>query len=237
MKNVINLIKLDYITVKNKSVPIIVIMIILGFAAGCTLFPLAPIIITMFAGLCIQPIFAVAEQCGYNKLYGVLPVKRIQIVEARFTLAGIFLLVTAAVTTGLGMIAEKIIMNNENFIQENDAYELLTMMNDAELTIPVMGALFFAFGCFFIAAEGTLIFIFGTSKEIPAAIGFGLVFFSAVIAMVKIFDLSADKIAKKLAPVLSDHKALLILALYAIGIALLVLGVLVSHMVTRKREL
>jgi len=85
MKEIANIVKLDFITVKEKSFAPLILFILLAIIAAPFTFAYLISTMAIFAGLAVEPAFAVSEQCGYNKLYGILPIKKHNIVFGRFT--------------------------------------------------------------------------------------------------------------------------------------------------------
>lgn len=241
MKQIINLMKLDFITVKGKSLLIFSIL----FAAVCVVgffsVPILPIYLVLFSGFALQPIFSTAEHSGFNKLYGILPVKRRYIVIARFALLTIVMLITAI----MGIIVCELLYEiclSQNYKGDNrQFYEIVYFMKEDGFPIPLMVSVVFCLGAILTALEFTVTFIFGTSKELPASIAaafgvYGLLTL-IIVTLQKVFDISANDVFTFFADLLANDIWVLYIMCYAIGIAAMALGALISIACTKKKEL
>ena len=102
MNNILNSIKLDYYIVRSTSLRILVFVIGIATLAGVISSnpPLIIFIISMTSGFFMGGVFAVVEKNNLDKLYGILPVEKQQIVIGRYAftlIIGILSEVLAAV--------------------------------------------------------------------------------------------------------------------------------------------
>jgi hypothetical protein len=102
MNNILSSIKLDYYIVRSTSLRILVFVIGIATLAGVISSnpPLIIFIISMTSGFFMGGVFAVVEKNNLDKLYGILPVEKQQIVIGRYAftlIIGILSQVLAAV--------------------------------------------------------------------------------------------------------------------------------------------
>ena len=208
MKQIINLMKLDFVTVKGKSLLIYLIILAAVCVVGFFSVPILPMYIVLFSGFALQPIFSTAEHSGFNKLYGILPIKRRDIVIARFVLCLIIMLIAAVV----GIIACELLYEfcaSQNYKGDSrQFYEIVNIMENDGFPISLMVSCVFCLGAVFTAVEFAVLFIFGSSKELPASIAaaFGIygIFALIIVVLNKVFDISANDIFKFFCDLLAD---------------------------------
>lgn len=241
MKQIINLMKLDFITIKGKSLLIFSIL----FAAICIVgffsVPILPICLVVFSGFSLQPIFSTAEHSGFNKLYGILPIKRRDIVIARFALLTILMLITAI----MGIIVCELLYEiclSQNYKGDNrQFYEIAYFMVEDGFSIPLMASCVFCIGAVLTAIEFTVTFIFGASMELPASIAaeFGVYGLIALVILIldKCFNTTVNDIIIAIGYLHADNIEMFYILLYAIGIGAMLLGALISIACTKKKEL
>lgn len=236
MKEILNLIKLDFITVKRKSLLMCILTVAITVFAVFTM-PHMAVVLIIFSGLFVQPVFVIADKSGYNKLYGILPIKRRSIVFGRFALGVLMMLFCTLICIIGGLLAyrfnvsERFGADMEQFIYVSRTWK------ENGLTIPLAGAFIFLIGSVFAAVEYTVLFIFGAEKEFPAILGIGFVLVGIFLAVEKLLKVDLDAVGEFLGDMISDHIVLLYIFLYAGGIALMVLGALISSYFFCKKEL
>ena len=236
MKEIINTIKLDFITVKGKSfIPLIFCMLIMFTTS---LFTLAHLITMMavFAGFAVQPVFAVAEQSGYNKLYGILPIRKHNIVFGRFAFGLVLILAVTLISIPLGYIANTVPLGG-NIDSLKDFIYVSNEWQTGGFTIELMASFCFFFGCCFAAATYTLLFIFGVSKEIPATFGFLIVSGVLVFLLNKVFKFDFGVFMQSMGTAIANHSILTMIALYLGGTAIMLFGASISNFFFCNREL
>lgn len=237
MKEIINLMKLDLITVKNKSLIWFLLIYIAMSVVGFIVCPILPLIMVVFSGFSIQPAFTIAEQSGYNKLYGVLPVKRSNIVIARFALTAVIMLGSTVLSIFLCEFLYKFCLC-QNFEGEwRTFYDLLYSLIKDGFSITLMASLLFCFGSVFTVIEFTLIYIFGTSKEIPAFFATAFIFYGLLAILSIVFGLNMQAVIKFFGDIWSNHIEVLYIALYGIGIIFTVLASLITNIFMKRKEL
>lgn len=237
MKEILNLIKLDFITVKRKSLPLMCILTVAITVFSVFTMPHMAVVLIIFSGLLAQPVFVIAEKCGYNKLYGILPVKRRSIVFGRFALGVLMMLFCTLICIIGGLLAYKFNVA-ENFGSDMEQFIYLSRdWTKYGFTIPLAGAFIFLGGSVFAAVEYTVLFIFGAEKELPAILGVGFVLVGIFVAIEKLLKVDLSAVGDFLGDMVYDHIVLLYICLYAGGIALMALGALISSYFFCKKEL
>ncbi len=84
MKDILKIMRFDYLTARPLAISPAVIFVVLAFALSLFFAPLICSYITFSAMVFVIPLQGVADKSGFNKLYGTLPVKRGNITRARF---------------------------------------------------------------------------------------------------------------------------------------------------------
>lgn len=232
MKQIVNLMKLDFITMKGKSLISLIGMILVTFAGSLFSMGHFAVITLTFAGLSAQPLFTVAEKCGYNKLYGTLPIKKSQYIRARFIYTYTLLISVAAIVILLGHISLKLSFG-ENFKNWSDFAYIAKEWQKEGFTIGIMAALLIVVGCFLTAMNFCILFIFGIAKEIPMSILFQMVLVAIIVMLVKTKVLTYD-IIFKLAEFISKSPAFACMTFYLLGAAIMAVGAEICCLVMRK---
>lgn len=236
MKEIANIVKLDFITVKGKSFAPLILFILLAIIAAPFTFAYLISTMALFAGLAAEPAFAVSEQCGYSKLYGILPIKKHNIVFGRFTFGLILLLGVSLISIPLGYIANTLSLG-ENIDFFKDVALLSKSWQTSGITIELVAAFCFLSGCCLSAFEYTLLFIFGVSKQISAILGFAIGFGAIIMIILKVFNIEYYVLLQSLSITIANHRLLTMIVLYLGGIFIMALGACISNFFFCKREL
>lgn len=237
MKEIANLIKLDFTSVKRKIIIPFISIILLVFALELFTLPYVMCLFVMpFIGDFVQPVFSVVEKNKYNKLYGLLPIKRNNIIIARFCFALIILLSTVILAIVLGYITF-LFPTGEINDTINEAKSAAEELQKGGFTVELAASLGFMIGCIVTSVTCTLTFIFGIENELQVNLIFAFVTGAIVFICIKAFDISIYAVMNKLAEFISNNIALTFILTYLIGISFLALGALISILVCRKREL
>ena len=237
MKEIANLIKLDFTSVKRKIIIPFISIILFVFALELFTIPCVMCLLVMpFMGDFVQPVFSVVEKNKYNKLYGLLPVKRNNIIIARFCFALIILLSTVILAIVLGYITF-LFPTGEINDTINEAKSVVEELQKGGFTVELAASLGFMIGCIVTSVACTLTFIFGIENELQANLIFASVTGAIAFICIKAFDISIYAVMNKLAEFICDNTVLTFILTYLIGISFLALGALISILVCRKREL
>ena len=94
MKDILKAVRFDYLTVAPFVWFGVVLSVLLLGGLSLLMAPAVCALLSMIAPFFVLPLQIVADECGFNKLYGVLPVSRKSIARARFLY--IFLVFLAA---------------------------------------------------------------------------------------------------------------------------------------------
>ena len=84
MKDVLKVMRFDLLTASPAALPAFVFAGLLCFLLSLFISPIMNSYIALCAMLFIIPLQKTADKCGFNKLYGIIPVKRKNITRARF---------------------------------------------------------------------------------------------------------------------------------------------------------
>lgn len=234
MKDIINLMKLDLICIKKKTlIPMIAAVAffaVFGFYMGPQY--MMPIII--FSGLCVQSMFTIAAKNDFNKLYGVLPVSRSSVVFARFLLGVLSIGAVTLVMVLLGLAAEHAALFEKTDEQLAQYYYA---SKDDGFTIPMMGAILFAATCILISVQYMIVFILGVEREtvgmLCAVIITAVMMFVIVAVNIEITTGAAALLGK----IYLKSEYLLYAAIYAFGIIVAAVFALITGAVMKRREL
>lgn len=236
MKNIMNLMKLDFIALKSKMLPLVLICLVLSAMISIFVLPHFVYAFLITSAMILQPMFIIAEKNGFNKLYGILPVKRTEIVAARFILGFIIIVVSAVILTIIGYIGTWI--NIAGRFPEETAMliELNERLKEMEFTLIDVAGMMFVLACFMGAVEYAILFILGTSKEI-----IGVICATAFLGIVMIpVSMLVRNHGNKVVEILEffiKHPYILILIELAVGVLLMYIGYLISAKFFKKKEL
>lgn len=84
MKDILKIMRFDYLTARPLAISPAVIVVVIFFALSLFFAPLICSYITFGAMVFVIPLQGVADKSGFHKLYGTLPVRRGNITRARF---------------------------------------------------------------------------------------------------------------------------------------------------------
>lgn len=218
MSNLLNAIKLDFYTVKSvyrMAALTYLISIIFGFIAQ----PMVPIFIIMvfsvfFSGM----VFSIYEKNHLNKLYGILPLGKSDVVMGRYLYAFFFGVVQAVLA---GMIVYVI------------SYVTNTAMDSFALIATL--SLSFLYFCFAIGIAFPIYFKFGFSKAyVFTMVPIYLLFIGGVFISKKT---SALNNLQRMIQYFSAHQGVILAAGIGLGILLLIISCSISYLVYQRSEL
>lgn len=238
MREIVNLIKLDFISVRGKSLILTILLCVFTLVFGFLFAPQIAPLIAAESVFIFQPIFSIAEKSNYNRLYATLPISRRNIVIARFVES--LLAITLFDLIGL-CVGQLSAINGIYLKWAGNLTELTSIYKSfasSGFTVPVSAAAFFFLSVLFCTMALTIDFILGTDKEAVATILIigiisGIVLFLKSIPEAEIIEKSIDFVVK-----LRTYYLGMFLALsYSSAIVIMIIGILISHLATRKREL
>lgn len=105
MKDVLKIIRFDFLTAKPLVSKAYLIIVALCFLLSLFFSPMVCCYITFGAMSFVIPLQTIAEKSSFHKLYGILPVKRKNITRARFLFIFLVLFFTELIEIGLALIA------------------------------------------------------------------------------------------------------------------------------------
>lgn len=168
IKEITNLMKLDLICIRKKSLLPLIFGVLVFVAFGIFISPIFAVPIIIFSGLAVHTMFNIAAKNDFNKLYGILPVHRSSIVFAHFLLGLLSIGIVTALVILTGYISEHLA------VFHLDESEYVALKN-AGFTIPMSATLLFAAICVLTAMEYSVVFILGVEKEILGTLLVGIV--------------------------------------------------------------
>lgn len=236
MRELKGLIYIDFSTTGKKNILIFSGLFVGAFILSLFTLPHIPGALVMFVFFMLQPTFTIGEKSGYNKLYGMLPVKKTQIVVAKYISVLIVTALTALACSVLGGVSSAVTVLR-SFFAESDVYGAIGMLYEIGLTPAVYAAMMFVAGCFFAAMEFSVLFIFGPAKEMSVGIVVLTIVIGILFAVKQIFNITLESSARWLAYTLMDNKALFMVCCYGIGVLLLAVGAAISAFFYNKKEL
>lgn len=84
MKDILKIMRFDFLTVKPLVFVVSVFAVVFFFLLSLFFSPMVSAYLTFIALIYVIPLQGIADKCDLNKLYGTLPVKRSNITRARF---------------------------------------------------------------------------------------------------------------------------------------------------------
>lgn len=240
MNEMLSLIKLDFIAVKNKSMIPTVIIAVIIIVAGFMVAPHFITLATYVMPLMFVSLFSIAEKNNFNKLYGTLPIKRNSIVYSRFLGGALTVTVTNLVTMLIALIAEKseLYLGWGNDDIRSFTSNISTLFESNNISIGLFAAVMFVVTCAFVGLTYLIDFVFGTEKEAQATvlamiIFMGIVLFLKYVLKTHIIETLAD-FSKDF---MDKSTFLFFVFVYVIGLAILGMFAFITNSIVGKREL
>ncbi|SHN74621.1 ABC-2 transporter permease [Desulfitobacterium chlororespirans] len=219
MNRVYNAVKLDLYTVKA-SLPVFAIEIIAVIFIGAA--TKQPSVITaiamMFATALGSTIFQINEKNNLDKLYGILPLKKLERVLARYLYALILGICCAAIMAVVALI-------------------LYRALNITLETLPFLAVLGFSFAyyCFAVGISYPIFTRFSFSKTYIFTIApIFLLFFLLMFLFKQPGFLTG---MSKALQFFSAHQYLIILCCVSVGLVFLAVSLPIAYLLSRKKEL
>lgn len=127
MKDILKVMRFDYLTARPYALVPVVIVIMLCFALSLFFSPLISAYITFGGMMFVIPLQGVAEKSGFHKLYGILPVKRKNITRARFLYVFLLTFFAELLEGALAVLAFSLKLNR---LLPNQDSEMMQMVNN-----------------------------------------------------------------------------------------------------------
>jgi len=223
MNTILHFVKLDYYAIKPFSISIFLAALVAGIIGIVSSQPaMAIMVLLTFSAFFMSICFAICEKSNLNKLYGILPIKRYQIVIGRYLFSLLLAVVSSAVAAILTLLVSLFFGIGVTAI----AYSQF------------LSGSFFIF-CLFIAIQFPFYFKFDYTKVAAVAVlPFVLVFAigSPLLAsLLKNPDFA--KAFTKICNIFSTNMSIVWLTGIFAGLVLLGLSCLLSCMLYKNREL
>ena len=223
MNRLYNAVKLDLYTAKA-SLPTfgIVIIAVIFIGAATRLPPVITMIAMMFATGLGGTIFQVNEKNNLDKLYGVLPLKKLERVLARYLYALILGISCAAIVT----IAALILYRALNITMET-------------LPFLAVSGFSFAYYCFAVGISYPIFTRFSFSKAYIFTIAPIYLFFILLFYLLVLISKQPGFLANMSSTVqfFSAHQYLIILCCVGVGLVFLAISLPIAYLLSKKKEL
>jgi len=218
MNNILNILKLDFFTVKtsfSKIIMVYSISILLGISAQ----PIVPVFLIMFFCVSFSGLtFSIIEKNGCEKLYGILPIHRREIITGRYLYGFIFGAVNLLISILLAYIT---------------ALFSKQQINTFALLLSITAA--FCYYCFAVSISHPIYYKIGFSKSymfitMPLYL---LILLIAFISEKTDFSETAGKVLQYF----SDHYILLLFYGFILSIFMFIISAVISYGIFKNSEL
>ena len=234
MKNIINIIKLDAITVSDKATLLASTLLPIPFLIIAPQFGV--MICMMILGNFFHGVFVTGEKSGYCNLYGALPITKKELVAARFIEAPLLCLTAGSIASALAELSIR--QGWADSILKSIGVEALAGFFTSSgynsiFTPAVVACVCFAFCCY-MSFLSLVDFKWGVAKEGPLSclITFSLCGLVWLFAKITDIDL-AEKIQK-----LAEYKPVKLGVIFiSIGLAFELILALVTYQLIKNEEL
>ena len=165
MKEILKVMRFDYLTARPLALPLMIFAVILFSVLGLLLSPMIPTYICFLSILFVIPLQLTADKCGFNKLYGILPVKRKSIARARFLYIWLVFFITVTVQTLIAVISGELKL--VRFLPNQNSEMVVLAVSSFEKTDTALRVIFVttAFFCLLFAYFEMMAQIFGLENE------------------------------------------------------------------------
>lgn len=219
MNRLYNAVKLDLYTAKSSLPTFAIAVIAVIFIGAATKQPsVITAIAMMFATVLGSTVFQINEKNNLDKLYGVLPLKKLERVLARY----LYALILGICCTAIMAIAAMILYRALNITME---------------TLPFLAVLGFSFAyyCFAVGISYPIFTRFSFSKVYIFTMAPMFILFFLLILLSKQPGFMTDM--SKAAQFFSAHQYLIILCCVGMGLVFLAISLSISYSLSRKKEL
>lgn len=232
MKEIIDLMRLDFICMKRKTLLPLVLALICAAATGIFMHPVFMMMILVFSWLPIEALFSITAKGNMDKLYGMLPVRRGRLVWARFLLSAIIIALATAFVIAVAWLAFKLnLFYDKELILESEG------MGTFEGSV-MMASVIFDLSCLFCAWELTTIFVLGMEREFIGIVTGLLLMFVATVVFVEM-NIDMQSMLTKFATGMGKlyMKSVYYVVVFGVGLAIMAAFAAISYFATRRREI
>jgi len=218
MNNIFQVLKLDHYTVKT-SYPRIIMIYFISLFIGISTQPIVPIFMIMFFGVSISGLtFSIIEKNSCEKIYGILPIRRKQIIIGRylygFILGIINLIISVVLAYILAMFSQ----------QQTDSFILFFSITSA-----------FCYYTFAVSVTYPIYYKFGFSKSY---IFITIPLYLLILLVVFISDkFNFNETISQLLIYFSNHYVLFLFCGLVLGMFMLIISAVISYCIFRNSEL
>lgn len=234
MKEIIDLMRLDFICMKRKTLLPLVLALICAAATGIFMHPIFMMMILVFSWLPVEALFNITAKGNMDKLYGMLPVRRGRLVWARFLLSSIIMVVATAFVIAVAWLAFKLnLFYDKELILESES----TGMGTFEGSV-MAASVIFDLSCLFCAWELTTIFVLGMEREFIGIVTGLLMMFGATVVFVEM-NIDMQSLLTKFVTGMGKlyMKSVYYVVVFGVGLAIMAVFAAISYLATRRREI
>jgi len=220
MNNIFQVLKLDYFTIKTAYSKIIVVYFI-SILLGLLTQPFMPIILIMFYCVSFSGLtFSIIEKNNCEKLYGILPIQRKEIIAGRYLYAFISGIINLVISIILAYIIAAFL------IQQIDAFTL-------SLSITFS----FCYYCFAVGISYPVYYKIGFSKSY---IFITLPLYLLILLIVFLSEKIGSGFIETIEQILqyfSNHFILFLLFGFILGVFMLIISAVISYGIFKNSEI
>ena len=232
MKEIVDLMRLDFICMKRKTLLPLTLALICAAATGIFMHPVFMMMILVFSWLPVEALFGITAKGNMDKLYGMLPVRRGRLVWARFLLSAMIMVVATAFVIAVAWLAFRLnLFYDEELILESEG------MGTFEGSV-MMASVIFDLSCLFCAWELTAIFVLGMEREFIGIVTGLLMMFGAGIVFAEM-NVDMQSLLTKFVTGMGKlyMKSVYYVVVFGVGIAIMAIFATISYFATRRREI
>lgn len=239
MKDILNVIRFDFLCISPSGFKAWCIVVIACLLFSLVVSPFVSMYLTFGAIFMIFPLNSIAEKSGFNKLYGILPVKQKNITRGRFWYTFLVFLISELVELGIMVLAQNLQLYRLLPNQQGEVALMIAKSFEpgSNLVSYIVGVSVFA--CIAFLYMGMMNAIFGTENEMKI-LGISTIVLVGVsygTLWLGNHDILPMLDWNSLTSFCSDNKTALLIGVHFAAMGLCILFGEITASVTAKREL
>lgn len=225
MKDILKVMRFDFLTSKPLALRAFVLVSVICFLLSLFFSPLICSYITFAGVVFVIPLQSIADKNGFNKLYGILPVKRGNITRARFLFVFLAHFISELIESALAVISMNLRLYRVLPNQESEAMQFIRDGFDdtALIFLAIIGV--FTFFCLMFSYMEMMGQIFGRENEMKIILislgvlsvlilGFAFLFNLGLIPALNIPSLPEDILGRAIVAAVFNAVVLVICMLF-----------------------
>ena len=234
MKPILNAMRMDLIGAYRKAKVPMILLLLLTVPFALYLYPAAAFAAVIFSGMFVYTVFGIEDREHLTRLYSTLPMKRSHLIIGRFLAGGVGIFVMTMLSVIVGFAA----LNLRLYAFFDDAY-IAVLRDQAEgRTMFFYGAAAFCITAVLTAYLYMFNSILGKHRELYTILITGVLLFVLFLDGSLGGDLFRPIVAviEAFGRLFVQSRILCEASMYLTGIAALLLGALISVLLTMRRE-